>query len=112
MVPYFPLLTPPIPKTACRNGLGFCRLIQAMVLAISGVIAAIIFRRDDEDDVVRPEHLGQLPGAIGRVLGLEILIEQRHLEIGEAEIGHLHPGLAQLQRHVAAKDFVDRTLAQ
>ena len=42
MVAYLPSLTPPMPKMAWRNGLGFCREIHAMVLEINGVTPVIV----------------------------------------------------------------------
>ncbi|MNL60432.1 hypothetical protein D3C87_1842410 [compost metagenome] len=43
--------------------------------------AAIILRARDEDDVVAAPHLREANGRLGHVVGLQILVEDRHVEI-------------------------------
>jgi hypothetical protein len=74
--------------------------------------APVVLGGGDEDDVVAAEGIRQALGALRRLVRLQILVEQRHLEIGEAEIGDLDAGFAELHRHVPAQDLVDRVLAQ
>ena len=75
--------------------LGF---VQAAIAYVRGADRAVLYRT--------------LRSFVGRtiLLSLEILVEDRHLEIGEAEIGDGDAGLAELGRHMPAQHLVDRPL--
>src|SRR6185312_7401858 len=110
-VAYLPLLRPPMPKIACLNGFGFSRLTQATRLATSGVMpplysGAMIRTMSKLRNISAPRRVRRLAGI------LDILVEQRHLEFGEVEIGHRDAGVAQRLRHMAPQHLVDRAGVQ
>src|SRR5690606_5047199 len=73
--------------------------------------AAIIFRRGDEDDLVGAEHLGEAHCRLRSVVGLQILVEDRHVKIAEIDRGDLDAGRGQLFVHMVLQQAIIGPLA-